>query len=162
MSDSKTCPSCNKTKSFDDFGKNKKNKDGHRWCCKECDNKLAKEYYHSNLDKCHKRGKAWREKKKITDPYYFVLRAHQALAKQLDIPINDFENWYKKQWMKQQAQCAICGCVIVDEHIDHDHSKMGIKALRGILCHNDNTALGHVKDDINRLEKMIEYLKNNI
>ena len=50
--------------------------------------------------------------------------------------------------------------------VDHNHSchpsgEACSKCIRKLLCHNCNTALGNVKDDINILEKMIDYLKEH-
>jgi hypothetical protein len=43
--------------------------------------------------------------------------------------------------------------------IDHCHKNRHIRAL---LCHNCNTGIGKFNDDINLLEKAIEYLKKHI
>lgn len=40
-------------------------------------------------------------------------------------------------------------------HVDHDHKSLGV---RGILCTNCNTGLGHVKDDVNLVKAMINYI----
>lgn len=40
--------------------------------------------------------------------------------------------------------------------VDHDH-ETGL--VRGILCPNCNRALGLVRDDVEVLQQMIEYLK---
>jgi hypothetical protein len=42
-------------------------------------------------------------------------------------------------------------------HIDHDHET---HEVRGLLCHHCNTALGHVRDSIDVLRRMIEYLES--
>jgi hypothetical protein len=48
--------------------------------------------------------------------------------------------------------------------VDHDHAccsgegSCG-KCIRGLLCHKCNLALGAINDDINILQKMIDYLK---
>lgn len=56
----------------------------------------------------------------------------------------------------KEAGCAVCG-----SHerpcIDHDH-KTG--RVRAILCHNCNLALGHTKDDPDRLRALAEYLES--
>ena len=51
--------------------------------------------------------------------------------------------------------CAVCGSheKVV---IDHDHETGRIRAA---LCHNCNLALGHVKDDPDRLRALAEYLE---
>jgi len=50
--------------------------------------------------------------------------------------------------------------------IDHDHAccsgdKSCGKCVRGLLCTNCNTALGHAKDDITRLHGLIAYLQTS-
>ena len=60
--------------------------------------------------------------------------------------------------------CAICG----SHHriaIDHDHtccpgSKSCGKCIRGALCMRHNVALGNVRDSIEELNKLLEYLKS--
>ena len=42
--------------------------------------------------------------------------------------------------------------------IDHCHTT---GKIRGLLCHDCNTGLGKFKDDINLLQKAIEYLKRH-
>lgn len=64
---------------------------------------------------------------------------------------------------KQGLQCAICGVtpeeVALGKHkklcIDHDHTT-GL--VRGLLCSNCNTAIGMLKDDLERLRRAIAYL----
>ena len=57
----------------------------------------------------------------------------------------------------QNGKCAICGLYSkIDLAVDHDH-KTG--KIRGLLCKSCNLSLGHAKDNIDVLEKMILYLK---
>ena len=58
---------------------------------------------------------------------------------------------------KKPGQCELCGrtgkiC------FDHDH-KTG--KFRGWICHKCNVSLGLIDDNIQTLELMIEYIKNN-
>lgn len=65
----------------------------------------------------------------------------------------------------QNFQCAIChkenfamgvnhsGCLVVD----HDHQT---GAVRGLLCHNCNRALGLLQDSINYLRSAAKYLES--
>ena len=39
--------------------------------------------------------------------------------------------------------------------LDHDHNT---NAFRGWLCHSCNIALGHLKDDRRRIQKLLDYL----
>jgi hypothetical protein len=57
----------------------------------------------------------------------------------------------------KEGYCEICGNKFPIRllHIDHDH-KNG--KFRGVLCHNCNFALGNVKDDIEILHKLVDYL----
>jgi hypothetical protein len=74
--------------------------------------------------------------------------------------------------LKQQEKCDICGGNEVtgstnNKHLsktynlvmDHDH-KTG--KFRGMLCNLCNRGLGNFKDNIDVLEKAIEYLKKNL
>lgn len=68
---------------------------------------------------------------------------------------------------EQDGKCAICGLEETAKSrngglrrlaIDHCHEKLKV---RGLLCHNCNIAIGSFKDDINLLQKAIEYLKRH-
>lgn len=60
----------------------------------------------------------------------------------------------------EQGGCASCGCETPKSkkgwHIDHCHST---GKVRGVVCQPCNLALGHVKDDVAHLEKLIGYLQ---
>lgn len=68
-------------------------------------------------------------------------------------------NWYESVLKYQNHTCAICGSKYHGQGsrfvVDHDHDT-GI--LRGMLCHQCNLMLGHCKDNIYIMMKMIEYL----
>lgn len=61
---------------------------------------------------------------------------------------------------KQGGVCAACASTVPASkkgwHVDHDHAT---GQVRGVLCANCNTALGHAQDSVERLEKLITYLK---
>lgn len=62
---------------------------------------------------------------------------------------------------KQEGRCASCNIRLNNDknaHLDHCH-KTG--AVRGILCHGCNVALGFVDHSIERLESLISYLESN-
>ena len=78
---------------------------------------------------------------------------------------------FGKMYKKQDGKCAICTnpirftgdhmkagatCNGEDPCVDHDHET---GAVRGLLCFRCNTALGHVRDDVNILKSMINYLE---
>ena len=61
---------------------------------------------------------------------------------------------------EQDGRCAACGTdnpgTKLGFMVDHDHDT---GRIRGILCHHCNAALGHAKDDTQRLAGMILYLR---
>ncbi len=57
--------------------------------------------------------------------------------------------------MKAGASCAICGS-LEDLKVDHCHET---GEIRGVLCHHCNVALGHMRDDPERLRKAADYLE---
>ena len=72
---------------------------------------------------------------------------------------------YSQMLQEQNNGCKICGLVFALEykgvkkdrpHVDHDHAS---NLIRGILCHSCNLALGFVKDNVDLLKKMMDYLK---
>lgn len=69
------------------------------------------------------------------------------------------EQW-DELFESQGGKCASCGDVPPEDakrrfHVDHDHST---GAVRGILCHSCNVALGHLKEDQSRIQALSEYL----
>ena len=57
---------------------------------------------------------------------------------------------------QQDNRCAAChGYSNRVLEVDHCHET---GKIRGLLCHNCNSALGHAKDDVNRLWDLVEYL----
>lgn len=62
---------------------------------------------------------------------------------------------------EQGGVCKICEKPPCDRwkrlHVDHDHQT---GRIRGLLCHNCNTALGNFRDNVALLQKAIAYLQN--
>lgn len=59
---------------------------------------------------------------------------------------------------KQKSICLICNNKHIKLNIDHCHKKMKI---RGLLCPNCNTLLGHCHENIEILKSAIKYLKKH-
>ena len=62
---------------------------------------------------------------------------------------------FHKLYYQQRGRCAVC-----NKHaelvVDHCH---GSKRVRGLLCHDCNTSIGKLGDDITTLENVVKYLK---
>lgn len=113
-----------------------------RFCGKEFEPKAPSEHYCS--EDCKNSG--------LQDKYF---------QRVYGITLKDYEDMYEKQ----QGLCSICGTegFVMDEKrhkmklvVDHCHET---GAIRGLLCHNCNRALGLFHDDVGRFEKAIDYLK---
>jgi hypothetical protein len=71
---------------------------------------------------------------------------------------------YETKLASQDYCCAICGKDVNDNirrgkveplYVDHCHKT---NKLRDLLCHQCNSFLGHAKDNINILQKAVQYL----
>lgn len=70
------------------------------------------------------------------------------------------QEWYDEQLKIQDGSCKICGTKnpgkgLKHFHVDHSH-KTG--KVRGLLCHSCNTGIGLFKEDVELIEKAIEYV----
>ena len=69
---------------------------------------------------------------------------------------------YEQMLIDQNNKCAICNLEhtnIKKLHVDHCHNT---GKVRGLLCSNCNNGMGKLGDSIERLELVINYLKQNI
>ena len=84
-------------------------------------------------------------------------RADNIMRKQYGISLDEFE----KLLEIQNNGCAICQKPLDSlrrrMNIDHDHET---NQVRGLLCTGCNTGFGHLGDNIEGLNKAIDYLKN--
>ena len=138
----KCCTKCKEFKPFTCFGnKSWVNKDGSKTStkkshCRDCVNKSNLSRFHNNKNtkEAHKRAS-----------YKHRLKSYGLTP-----------TMYEELWEIQKGRCSICKTLPVGLlSVDHCH-KSG--KVRGLLCHNCNTALGHTKEDKIILQKMIEYL----
>jgi len=140
---------------------------------KEKNNNRSKEYYEKHKERLlrqqrirdllriderrdYNRKYAKDNKEKLAE-YYRAWR----LAFKYGISIQDYEDLLEQQ----EGLCAICGepqsTVALNGkkplHVDHDHVN---GRVRGLLCKNCNTAIGHV-EKTKWLEKALNYLNNS-
>jgi len=136
----KTCSKCKEEKNINDFpikGKGKL----HSWC-KKCKQKQRKQYQKENPDIVKKQTR----KTKLKSNY--------------GITVNDLE----KMYANQEGKCKICDRFISIEinaptniraHVDHNHKNL---AVRSLLCSFCNTGIGLFNEDVQVLQKAIDYL----
>jgi len=109
-------------------------------------------------DKIYKR--AYQNKREIDGDLYSLKKVCNARG----ITLEDYNNLFKFQ----EGKCAIC---LQEEtckdpkhdrirrlSIDHCHTS---GKARGLLCQGCNVAIGRFKDDINLMERAIEYVKHH-
>ncbi len=142
QNDKKQCKACDATKPLSSFPKSKDSYTGYFSYCIECRRDLNRAQ-----DK-----KRWSEKKEKL----IAQRRNAHLRREFGITTEHYEQLLNTQ----KGVCAICKESKQYKllAVDHDHTT-GI--IRGILCENCNRALGMFKDDENRLQNAIEYLKAN-
>jgi hypothetical protein len=66
---------------------------------------------------------------------------------------------YDEMLMAQDGVCAICATSCdtgMNLAVDHCHDT---KKVRGLLCKNCNTAIGLLKEDVENMNKAINYIK---
>lgn len=66
---------------------------------------------------------------------------------------------YLQMLSEQDGKCASCGDDFVDNpstHVDHNHETGEVRQL---LCRNCNLALGYLKEDPERIQRLAEYAK---
>ena len=140
----KVCTRCNLEKDLDLFAKGRNYKDGRRGVCKRCHTDYVINYYNSNP-----------EKKKLKNA---MNSGNDTNWKRHHIT----QDKYLEMLSKYDNKCYSCKKREAT-NIDHNHdccpgSRSCGKCVRGLLCHNCNTALGLMKDSKEDLKKLIEYL----
>lgn len=128
----KVCSKCLVDLPFSEFhaARRKRDLDGRRSVCRECDAAPARE-------------------RKLADPVrkQTVARARYARIT-YGMTLEEFDG------LKEGGECAICGGT--DRlRIDHDHD---LNEVRGVLCHSCNVGLGLFKDNPLVVLKAAEYL----
>lgn len=99
------------------------------------------------------KNRAWRIKNKDR---FTELNVKNHLKRKYGITIER----YNEMVVNQNGMCEICRKtpeqIKRKLDVDHNHSNGKVRAL---LCPRCNCALGHVNDDIELLQKMIDYIK---
>ena len=117
--------------------------------CRACgESKEDTEFYKRTL-RSGKAGLQHKCKSCSTEARRHYYKPHSSIKYKLDL------SWDEVEAITSIGECQ--GCHRTDRKlcIDHDH---GTNKPRGLLCHNCNTALGLVGDNISTLANLINYL----
>lgn len=144
----KTCNKCNKEKELTLFMKGSKYKDGYRNVCKRCHTNYMIEYYKNNPEKN-------KEKIKMNSGKSPNWKRHKLTKEQFDNLIS----LYNGKCHSCKDRDAV--------NIDHDHkccpsARSCGKCIRGILCNQCNSSLGLLNDDLEKINKLFEYLNSTM
>lgn len=153
LSKTKVCRDCGEAKPLDEFHRHARTRDRRQVICKACMLIRNRDWKARNPEKL-----AAYERNRVRTP-------EQRRAAQLRREYGIEPAEYAALVEKQRGRCAICGIEPVKVagrrvalYVDHDH-KTG--AVRGLLCNGCNLALGHMDDDVERLNAAIKYLEES-
>lgn len=137
MTLTKSCTKCGEEKTLDQFGAHKDRLDGLQSNCRKCDAARARAR-HARVKTCPD----WRSKE-----------ASRLLLLKYGISPSDRD----RMLAEQDHRCASCRDPLVTgqgTHIDHCHDT---GKVRSILCNHCNVALGHLRDDPERIMRLHAY-----
>ena len=144
MDKSKICNKCFQDLPLSMFYRESKNKDGRKYTCKVCQNRIKKAYRANNPEKVAEENRKRRESRGPT--------RWERVARLYGLS----EEGYYDLLQSQGNCCAICKTVHKKYHIDHCHNS---GKVRGILCSKCNTGLGKFNDSPDMLLLAVKYLK---
>jgi len=149
------CTKCGVVKDKDDFGAEKRARDGYYRQCRECRYKAINEARKRRVEK-----HGWDAVRDLDDANAYSrewrrnnpgrVRASMIRHK-YGLSLQEVENLIASQ----DGKCAICREAQEDLQIDHCHDS---GKVRGMLCGPCNRALGLFKDNPNSIKRAVEYL----
>ena len=155
----KLCRACDKVKPLSAFYNHKR--DGKQSLCKICTDVKNRVWAAKNRERLNACQAEWKRRnpEKVlamrqrynSRPEVKARKAAQWLSRKYSLSVQAFEQLLADQ----NGCCAICGEVLVQPNVDHDHAT-GV--IRGILCSPCNKALGLFGDSPARLQAAAAYL----
>src|SRR3990167_1872093 len=151
----KVCSKCDEEKRIQEFGIDRKTRDGYNYQCKAC----RRQYYLDNrshiLERSLEYSKSNRERLCVKTRRYMLLRTYNITEDQYDEMVKD-----------QNGVCAICGNPettkksvggkIFKLSVDHNHAT---NTVRELLCRGCNAVIGHSRENPEILRRAAEYLE---
>lgn len=146
----KQCTKCGQLKPLDKFSKDKTKQDGHRSACKECNKIDHYRRYHSDI-----------EGQKLRVQEYRMNNVEKVKASNRNTKLKKAYGITQEKFLemsnKQNNKCACCGSE-TKLVVDHNHTT---GAIRELLCHNCNTALGLLNEDISIIQQLENYIRKH-
>jgi len=149
MKNKRTCPGCKVSKHIMEFAKDRSSKNGLQVYCRVCTAKKHKRHRDAHPEKY---------KSTITKVRKYANAQEANRERMLKNKYNINTQIYEDMLFGQSFKCAICNNDFENRKkvkIDHCHNS---NKVRGLLCNGCNLALGHVKDNVEILSRMITYL----
>ncbi len=168
MSATKACSKCLLTKKLFEFPRRPETADGRRAECRDCWNAYRRARYAAAPERPKAKQRQYREQHIAERRRY----SREYMRKRRETTPH-LQSGYMRQWAygtdgaelyaAQDGKCAVCEASLAalpekQRHLDHCHAT---GKVRGWLCHHCNTALGHMRDDPERLRAAAEYLERN-
>lgn len=140
----KTCTVCKQDLDYLNYHKSKATKDGYGYRCKECDKKARSKYREENEERFAEvnRRKLLKYRYGITLEDYYTLLNKQGGCCALCKTKQNGVSGKRRDW---------------NWSVDHCH-KTG--KVRGLLCNQCNRGLGMLGDDVESIQKALDYLTN--
>ena len=117
--------------------------------CNTCNRELPDTHFHKRTYASGNIGLQTKCRECSSQKRATYYKPHQYMRTKFNLTEDQYNDLMKNE------NCQICNVELTKKCIDHCHST---NKIRGVLCNNCNTALGLVGDNINTLQKMIEYL----
>ena len=150
------CYTCKKTKTLDNFHKDKKEARGVSYRCKDCAKKAAKDWRELNPERSREKVK---ELFLLNKEKYYTSHKDRELEKKYSLTREDYERLLHETG----GQCRICFRVFgtgayTKPVIDHCHET---GKTRGLICRQCNIGLGAFRDNTGALLNAIRYLEDH-
>lgn len=154
--ETKKCRICSQEKPLDLFEKATYQIDGISGRCRACATEAQKKWVEAHGEEvraaARQRQRVYRERKKRGEKFVpkYMKRGFKAHR------MNPGD--YKNMMASQGGKCAICSRAPKRLYVDHDHKSGKVRAL---LCLQCNIGIGHFGENIDMLNRAIEYLKRH-
>lgn len=141
----KKCTVCKQNLDYTNYHKSKNTKDGYGYRCKTCDKKAREKYREENKER------------------FAEVNRRKTLKFRYGLSLEEYNSILESQ----NNSCAICGTTENgvsgkrrnwNWSVDHCHTT---GKVRGLLCNQCNRGLGMLGDNVESIQKALDYLNKN-